>query len=149
MVAAVIVVEGSILFMRHLGHGGAYVVLPGGACESAEDLEVACRRKAAEEIRRAASEFGRQLHIDLRPQAIDVTPRSKITEHPYGGGGRYHYFLASGSDHPVLSGPALQPTIDPSRLIWRPYVWLSIEDMKSVRVQPSEAFEICVGALRK
>jgi 8-oxo-dGTP pyrophosphatase MutT (NUDIX family) len=142
-VAAVIVCEDAILCLRHMAHAGTHLRLPGGWREPSESLEESCRRLVTEELRHVVREFARQAHVAAEDEALAIEVVEKIGEHQIGRLGRMHYFLVAGRGHALFTGPSAVPQVEPTRLIWRPYDWVRVDELAAQRMQPAEALDIC------
>lgn len=149
-VAGVIFCDDAFFFLRHMVHAGTHLRLPGGwRREPTESLEVCCRRLVTEELRHVAGEFARQLHVPSEVESLTVEVGQKIGEHQVGRLGRMHYFSITGRGHSLFGGPWSEPHVEPSRLVWRPYVWVRSAELVTQPIQPTEARVICIEARKR
>jgi ADP-ribose pyrophosphatase YjhB (NUDIX family) len=137
MVAAIIVEDEAILFVRKSGHKGSYYVLPSGYVAEGESLEAGCLRCAAAEVAEAAKEWSRQLQIDLRVERMVLSVGPKVHEHPWNRPGqKCHYFLVTGNRESILCGPQSQPKAAPGAMVWQPYDWISFAELRMKKIFP-------------
>jgi 8-oxo-dGTP diphosphatase len=114
-VAALLLIEGKVLLVRHLKNGRRYHLLPGGGVERGESLGEALRREIAEETGLVA-EIGRPL---LLSDTIDPSGMRHLVNITFSGrvvGGQ----LTSGPLDPRIEGFDLVSPSDLGSLDLRP-----------------------------
>jgi len=127
-VAAILRHADAVLFLRELGHTGAYNFLPGGFVEGDESVENACIRAAVASIAAAVRSLPKRMQINLNDSDVRLSLGAEV--HKIRWDRRQHHFFAVAwaSERSILE---VLPQIDPKAEMWRPFEWVPINQIRT------------------
>jgi hypothetical protein len=135
-VAAILVDDEAVLFLRRSGHR-SYSTLPGGFVEDGETPERACLRTAKTDIVKAIRDLPRRLEINFKEDDLVISLGPKIHEAKWDRR-TVHLFRVLYQGSLDLCGPKMLPRFPPDVNFWRPYEWVPFTDLRSKVLVPWE-----------